>query len=257
MYRASELKSYEIQATDGQVGSVTDFLFDDQSWQARWVVVDVGGWLSRQEVLMPTSHLGDVNRAARAISVDLTRAQVKDSPDPETHRPVSRQFESSLYEHYGWMPYWGVGATGAGAGYLIPPRYPPLGARRAEPPRPDGGREENPHLRSAREVTGYRIEASDGEIGHVEDFLFGDDSWTIRYLIVDTKNWWPGKFVLIVPEWAEEIRWSDRIVRVNRGRDEIKAAPEFDPKARFERADEARLYDYYRVPGYWIGAPRD
>lgn len=254
MIRASELKSYKIEAADGSIGSVADLLFDDERWVIRWLVVDVGGWLSRQEVLLPTSHLGSVSRASASVGVELTQEQVKGSPDAESHRPVSRQLESSLYEHYGWTPYWGgIAATGAGAGYLIPPRYLPKGAsrpRKASPPH--AARQEDPHLRSAKEVTGYRLEASDGEIGHVEDFLFNDSDWTIRYLIVDTKNWWPGKFVLLAPDWAEEIRWGERVVRVTRPRQEIKDAPEFDPKALFERAHESRLYEYYGLPGYWV-----
>lgn len=259
MHRASDLRRYAIEAADGKIGNVTDLLFDDQRWVLRWLVVDTGSWISRKEVLLPTSHLGSVNMAAETISVDLTRAQVKHSPEAETQRPVSRQLEHSLYEHYGWTPYWGgMGAIGSGGEYLVPPRYLVAGTRpRSEPPEAAlAAEEEDPHLRSTKEVTDYHIEASDGDIGHVEDFLFGEDDWAIRYVIVDTRNWWPGKFVLIAPDWAQEIRWSDRIMRVNKTRDEIKGAPEFDPKARFQRTEESRLYEYYGLPGYWVGAPR-
>ena len=258
MYRASDLRKYGIQAVDGKIGSVRDFLFDDWQWVLRWLVVDTGSWLSRQEVLLPASNLGRVDRAAETIAVDLTVAKVKVSPDVETHRPVSRQIESSLYEHYGWTPYWGgTAAIGGGAGYLVPPRYLVAG-RQSESERLASARarkNDDPHLRSAREVTSYHIEASDGHIGHVEDFLFGEEDWAIRYVIVDTRNWWPGKFVLIAPEWVESILWSDRVMRVNKTRDEIKGAPEFDPKARFERADEVRLYAHYGLAGYWVDSP--
>ena len=57
------------------------------------------------------------------------------------------------------------------------------------------------HLRSANKVTGYRIGATDGDIGHVEDFIIDDETWEIRYMVVDTQNWWPGKKVLVAPQW--------------------------------------------------------
>lgn len=251
MYRAVDLRKYGIQAVDGKIGTVTDLLFDDREWVVRWLVVDTGSWITRKEVLLPASNLGHVDGAAETIDADLTKARVEGSPDVETHRPVSRQLESSLYEHYGWTPYWGgMAGIGTAGGHLVPPRYLVAGA---EPERPEQeGREEDPHLRSANEVRTYQIEATDGGIGHVEDFLVGEDDWAIRYIIVDTKNWWPGKFVLIAPEWVESIRWSDRVMRVGRTRDEIKGAPDFNPAARFERADEARLYEHYRLPGYWV-----
>lgn len=177
MYRSSDLRKYGIQAVDGRIGSVTDFLFDDREWVLRWLVVDTGDWLARKEVLLPASNLGSVNAAAETIDFGLTTAKVEESPDAETNRPVSRQFESSVYDYYGWTPYWGgMAATGR----LVPPRYlvadsgPPSDRWASDRPASDRPasdrprREEDPHLRSVNEVISYHIEASDGEIGHVE-----------------------------------------------------------------------------------------
>jgi hypothetical protein len=242
LYKASTLTRYAIQARDGAIGSVADLLFDDERWIVRWLVVDTGSWLPGREVLLPSSHLGAVDPDQGAIAVALTREQVKASPGVETHQPVSRQAEAAIYGHYGWDPYWfgPIGLTGAGMGYpAAPPYVAPDIARPVETP--DGGRPEaapepsveDTHLRSIKEVTGYAIEAEDGDIGHVEDFLVDESAsgspWTIRHIVVDTKNWWPGKFVLIAPDDVAEIRWGDQVMRVLQSREQIKQNPEYDP----------------------------
>lgn len=259
--RTSSLNDYFIRATDGQIGKIVDLLFDDDKWSVRWLVVDTGNWLSGRRVLLASSHLGQVDRSERQVLVQLSRDQVKGSPDVDTSRPVSRQAEASIYDYYNWSPYWssmGAYGTPVVAGVAgIAPLYPAPGAvadgvtkaRRTE--LEAGRREEDPHLRSASEVTGYYIEASDGAIGHVEDFLIDDDDWSIRYAIVDTKNWWPGKFVLIAPDWIEAISWSDGTMRVRRTREEIRNAPEYDPSQPVQRDYESRLYGYYSFPPYW------
>ena len=150
-------------------------------------------------------------RKNREFSVKLTKQQVKDSPEIDTDRPVSRQMETSVYDYYGWSPYWGTGFYMGGYGYMpgVDGMASPLpGSRGARERRlPTAQRPRTmPHLRSVEAVTGYHIHASDGEIGHVEDFLVEDADWSIHYLVVDTKNWWPGKKVLISPRSARRDR---------------------------------------------------
>jgi hypothetical protein len=260
LYKTSDLKRCTIHATDGEIGRVKDLYFDDRCWVARWLVVDTGGWLSGREVLLPSSHLGHADAEAKTITVDLSRQKVKESPGVDTHQPVSRQQEQSIYGHYGWSPYWGgLAAMGAGAGYLIPPVYlmPGVGApsKETQPEefqRPEGDQ----HLRSTSEVRGYHIGATDGEIGHVDDFLVDGDDWAIRYMIVDTRNWWPGKLVLVAPEWGTDVSWNERMVTVRLTRDQIKGAPEFDGSRPLTRTDETRLYGHYGLAGYWGEAPK-
>jgi hypothetical protein len=112
-------------------------------------------------------------------------------------------------------------------------------------------REENVHLRSTQEVTNYYIEANDGDIGHVHDFLVDDENWTIRYVVVDTRNWWPGKKVLVSPEWIRSVSWTDSRVYVDLLRDTIKNGPEYDPSAPLSREYENRLYNHYGRSQYW------
>jgi hypothetical protein len=194
LWNSSVIKGYAIAATDGRLGTVKDFLFDDASWRIRWMVVDTGNWLSGRKVLLPV--LGHLDPEQQEFSVELTMQQVKDSPYIDTHLPVSRQMETDIYYYYGWSPYWGNGPFTDGYGYVggawAPP--PPRGTRpRAEDIADPRRSDDDPHLRSIEAVTGYHVHASDGEIGHVADFLLDDVDWSVHYFIVDTKNWWPGK----------------------------------------------------------------
>ena len=240
--KTSTLTGCSIHAKDGDIGIVSDLLFDDESWSVRWLVVETGSWLTGRKVLLPSSQLMRLIGDARTIPVDLTMAQVEASPDIDTEKPVTRQMESSVFGYYGLPTYWpiGVGAWPAPMGYA--PVY-------ASPTRPTDGDDilrqadrGDPHLRSANEVTGYYVWGSDDDIGHVEDFLIDAENWAIRYIIVDTSNWWAGKQVLVAPSWINSVDWGDQTVRVGRTRREIKNAPEYDPTRPVERDYEAGLH---------------
>lgn len=240
---ASAINGYVVAASDGPLGTVIDFLFDDASWLVRWMVVDTGNWLSGRKVLLPASVLGHLDPTREKFSVTLTMQQVKDSPDIDAERPVSRQMETNVYDYYGWTPYWGTGFyMGGGYGRM----GAVAGRRREEDIARIERRDDDPHLRSIESVTGYHIHASDGEIGHVEDFLVEDADWSIHYLIVDTKNWWPGKKVLISPSSVQEIDWTDKLVHLNVDRQRVKDSPAYDASTTVDRAYEKQFHSYYR-----------
>ena len=247
LWAASDLVGYKIEATDGAIGSVEDFLFDDRRWTIRWAVIDTGDWLPGRAVLLPPSQLVRPDPQRRVLKVALTRAQVENSPDFSTDPPVNRQHEELLYNYYGWAPYWQAGFLEPG---LTPPLMPPLYAAGAKPPEPIAA-EGDPTLRSTSDVTDYRVRARDGDIGHVEDFLVDSDNWAIRYLVIDTRNWWPGKKVLVATHWVTNISWSERAVHFETTRERIKAGPEYDPSA-FDRGYEERLHAHYDMPTYWL-----
>ena len=243
---ASVIRGYRIAATDGDIGTVSDFLFDDGTWSVRWLVVDTGNWLGGRKVLLPPLVLGDIDTATQEFAVSLTKQRVKDSPGIDTDRPVSRQMEKDVYHYYGWYPYWG-GSYMAGYGYMggaMASPYWGYGPREAEITEARR-RNDDPHLRSIKEVTGYHIEATDGGIGHVEDFLLNDSDWSIHYLVVDTKNWWPGKKVLISPRSAEKVNWKDRLVNLNVDRQRVKDSPTYDASTTVDRAYEKQFHSYY------------
>jgi hypothetical protein len=257
----SQFKDFAIHASDGAIGTVTDLLFNDATWLVRWLVVDTGGWLSGRKVLLPPSALANVNHIGRQFSVRLTKQQVKDCPDIETDRPVSRQSEASIYDYYGWSPYWGAGSylgiVGYGGGMVgasvLSRPSPELMQRERE--LDDAQREkDDPALRSIEEVTGYHVHASDGEIGHVADFLVEDDDWSIHYLVVDTKNWWPGQKVLISPLSVRTIEWDDRLVNLGADRQKIKDSPAYDPLMTIDPIYEKSYRNHYGDLKLWENA---
>lgn len=237
------LSGAAISARDGEIGKVHSFLFDDDNWTVRYLVVDTGKWLPGRKVLIAPTALGRPDWQGRTLPVNLTKDQVRNSPDIDTERPVSRQKEAELRKYYDWAPYWGVG-YGIG---LPPGQYVEAdrGAVAVENVQGDV------HLRSTKEVRGYRIHATDGEIGHVEDFIVSDDGWVIRYLVVDTRNWLPGRSVLISPDWVRDIGWEEREVWVDVAKQQIEDSPPFNETDPVNREYETQMYDYYGRPKYW------
>ncbi len=250
LWNASKIKGYTVVATDGEIGTVSDLLFDDQSWHIRWLVVDAGTWFTDRRVLLPTSTLGHANAENETFSVKLTRQEVKDSPDVDTQRPVSRQAERDIYHYYGWSPYWGVGlySGGYGSGMTAPTpvMVPPPDTSRVEAEAMEAQhRRDDPNLRSVDTVVGYYIKATDGDIGHIEDMLIEESDWSIHYLVIDTKNWWPGKKVLILPSSAQDINWDDKTVSVDVSRDKVKNSPVYDESTIVDRDYENQFGAYY------------
>src|SRR5579872_4029642 len=248
LWSASVVNGYSIAASDGRLGGVSDFLFDDGTWRIRWLVVDTGKWLSGRKVLLPPAILGRIDPEKREFSVKLTMQQVRDSPAIDTDRPVSRQLETNIYDYYGWSPYWGNGLFTNGYGYVGDPvgGNPFVLSQHPQPPPDDPQRDDgDPHLRSAEEVNGYHIHASDGEIGHVAGFLLEDADWSVRYLIADTRNWWPGKKVLISPRSVCEIEWGKKLARLDVDRQKVKDSPTYDASTIVDRAYDEHFHNYY------------
>jgi sporulation protein YlmC with PRC-barrel domain len=240
----SELNGYALGATDGEIGSVSDFLFDDNFWTVRYLVADTAKWLPGRRVLISPIALIKIDSHRKIIPVSLTRDQVKNSPDLGS-RDFSRDKESAYFDYYGWPYYW-VGGDIWGA------EISPGGLAAAQKTVTERVQEEAPDttLRSAGEMTGYYIEATDGAIGHVEDLVVDDETWELRYLIVDTQNWLPGKKVLVSPEWIDHISWEDAKVYLDLSRQAIQSSPEYDP-ALLDRTYEERLYEHYDRLPYW------
>ncbi len=238
---ATELRGYAISATDGEIGKVSEFLFDDRSWAIRYLVVDTGGWLTGRLVLIPPHALGHPDRENKALPVSLTRQQVEDSPGIAEDRPVTRQYEAEYYDYFGWPHYWAQPYAWGGE-----EAYPVRGAGDSQPLDTRGqGEDADPHLESTSDLGGCRISALDGEIGHLDDFVLDDEDWEIRYVVVATRDWLPGKKVLIAREWVREVRWRERTLEVGLAKDAIEGAPVFDTHAPIDAQYLERLHTYY------------
>lgn len=236
-----------IAARDGDIGTVETFYFDDQQWTVRHLVVDTGGWLGGRHVLISPIAIGDTDWLNLRLAVNLTKDQIEHSPKVTTDKPVSRQYELDYYNYYGWSGYWmGPSLWGGSMSPLALANGPRTAATVVAEREPA-----DQHLRSTDEVMGYHIQATDDAIGHVTDFIVDDETWQLRYMVVDTSNWWFGKDVLVAPGWIDRVSWSDRKVYVTLTKDTVKDSPAWDPTVPVDRAYEERLYDYYGRPAYW------
>jgi hypothetical protein len=247
---AAFLKGLAIHATDGELGAVDEFLFDDDTWAVRYLVVKTGGWLDDRRVLISPMSVFQADWPAKRLDVTLTKEQVKHSPDIDTHQPVSRQHEADYLGYYGYPYYW------SGPYYWGPSDFPAgmsLEASIRTEAAGDRVRKESAdsHLRSSHAVKGYRVESTDGAIGHIDGFIVDDKSWAIRYLAVATNNWLPGKKVLIAPAWAQNISWEDSRVYVGVTKEAIKSAPEYLESQPLTREYEGQIYVHYGHAPYW------
>ena len=248
---AAILKGFVIRATDGDLGTVVEPYFDDETWAIRYFTVDTGSWLGGRRVLISPMFVLGADWQGKRLDVALTKKQVEDSPSIDTNLPVSRQHEAEYLGYFGYPNYWD-------GPYLWGLSYYPVGLAVAAPtfmePAEDGTRTESAdsHLRSADAVTGYSIDATDGDIGHVCGFVVDDEAWAIRYIEVATRNWWPGKKVLFSPAWVERVSWPDAKVHVGLSREAIEKAPAYDESMPISREYENQLYVHYGRPPYWM-----
>lgn len=242
LIKAKSLHHYQLDSLDGEIGKVQEFYFDDQHWAIRYLVADTGDWLLGRRVLISPYALVAVNSEEGRIAVALSRQQIEDSPAIYTDQPVSRHFEEAYYAYYGWPTYWG----GWGA-YSCPVRSPEAWKDRVR-----DKQAWDPHLRSTHDVRGHHVYAADGDIGHVEDFVIDDETWAIRYLVIDTSNWWQGKKVLVSPRWIQRVSWEEAKVFVSLSRAEIQQSPEYSETYLLDRDYETRLHRHYNLQGYWV-----
>lgn len=242
MLRSSdELRRMAIEATDGHIGHIDEFYFDDDTWTIRYLVVRTGSWLSGRHVLLTPAVVTGADWTSHRLSVSLTMAQVRGSPDVSADRPVSRLQELEYLKYYDQPPYWMLGAEVGGSAIAIDAA---MRAAAAEAEATGAG--PPTHLRSSREVLGYHIEASDGSIGHLRAYLIDDDSWRVRYLVVDTSPWWFGKDVVISPQWVSKVSWGGRCLHVDQTRDAIRESPACSPRAPMTKAFAASLDEHFR-----------
>jgi hypothetical protein len=255
-----DLLEYSVGATDGDIGHAKDFYFDDQAWVIRYLVVETGSWLSSRKVLISPISIGDPDWQEKILPVSITMEQVRNSPDIDTDKPVSRQHEYDFLGYYAYLPYWvgpGIWGVGANRTQLMPEFVSTPSVIEPQPDSVDVDasaaryRSEDTHLRSCKVVMGYHIHASDGEIGHVQGMLVDQDTWAIRYLVVNTSNWWIGHQVLITPEQIRDVSWGDGMVSLNITQQKVKDAPPYDAAFEVDRMHEVSVYKHYGNMAYW------
>lgn len=241
-----DLEGYTASATDGDVGKIVNFLFDDQRWTVRYLIVEPGSFIDGIQVLISPISFREVEWAAHRFHLALTMDKVRSSPSVDVDKPVSRQHEGDFSRYYGFPYYWQSSGLWGMASYPSALAENVKKEEATEPPEEAG----DVHLRSARDVRGYEIQGTDDAIGHVEDFVVDDETWQVKYLVVDTSNWWFGKKVLVAPDWVTRISWEEREVFVDMSREAIRTGPEWDPTAAIDREYEVRLQVHYGRPSH-------
>ncbi len=258
----NDLHGLIVEGTDGSIGRINDLYFDDQAWTIRFLVVETGAWLEGRKLLISPMATGEPDWGRRLLPVSVTREQVRGSPNVDSHKPVSRQHEIENYAYYGYPYYWGgSGIWGDGmrprkmmaayGGATLPEaerQETEFVQAQADARRQRG---DDPHLRSARGMIRYHIHATDGEIGHIDGMIVDDETWTIRYLVVNTSDWWLGHQVLVAPPLISDVSWLEATVSVDLSRGAIKRAPAYDPDALPDREQETSMYEHYARPCYW------
>jgi len=221
-----------LEASDGDIGQVRDFYFDDQSWAVRYVVADTGTWLTNRQVLLSPHAFSDLHQAGKVLCVNLTRKQIEDSPSIELHKPVSRQYEVEYHRHFGWPYYWeGGGLWGGMQGFPIldlPASFP---TGEAATPTTALNQRADVHLRSTQAVNGYHLQATDGIVGHICDFMMDDKSWAVRQLVVKVGHRFTGKEVGIPVSNVIRISYEESKVFVDLNTEAVEhsAAPQLAP----------------------------
>lgn len=233
------LQGYQVRAQGKAVGSIKDFYFDDKAWIIRYLVVDVMLPLTARKILLSPASVTSVESQEQALAINLSHDEIESSPDFDDNKPISRQMETALTQHYDWPMYWKNSGLLLDSNVLMDPQIMQAAA--------EAGREEadaheqadvDPHLRSMDEVLGYYLQARDGEAGRIEDLIVGDNSWRVNYVVVDTGNWLPGRQVLISPTWIEQVKWLDAEVQIDLTRETIENSPEYEPSVIFSGTSE-------------------
>lgn len=245
LWNFDELKGFRLHATDGDLGHVHDVLFEDDSWHVRYLVVDTG-WIFGRRVLIGPQALGEPDGSTRTIPVRLTQEQVKQSPSIDTDKPVGRQQEDAIYRYYGWTPYW---TAGGAVGLPGDPMLDVVGG--AVDPASLGQPEGDPHLRSAREVSGYTVQAGRRDIGRASTLLLDTAVWQVRWLVADVGSAMTSRLVLVAPEWVRGLDWPEARIHVAADADKIANAPAYDPTRSLGREQERAVYEWHGQRPYW------
>jgi len=243
---------FDLRETDGELGKIADFYFDDLSWTIRYAVVKTGNWFSEKKVLISPQAFQTPDWENKQFPVNLTKDQIKNSPDIDTEKPISRQHEEQLNSYYPWVEYWGTPAAhGAGIFGAMPSDlyYENVTPAPVTADTNNSNSQNNDqHLQSTESIKGYNIHAVDGEIGKVVDYLADDSNWKIKYFVVETGSWLDSRKVLLSTRWIKDVNWEDSTVVVDITQEAVKNSPEFDVTEPVKEEAELKLFSYYGKP---------
>lgn len=237
---------------DEDIGEVKDFYFDDETWTVRYMIVSS----EKGDILISTFSVREFDRLSKSLKSNLSAKKVISAPRADLVRPVSKLEEERLANYYGWPMYWVWGGATSGVGM-----YPPEAISSANTPEINEyyqkqyqelqAKIEKSTLRSYKEIIHYGIDTGNEKFGQVEDLLVDDDTFKIRYVVIDTIRFFPSKNVLVASEWIEDVSWDERVFRTNLSKESIKKSPSYEKSHSPDRNFEEKLHANYGLSGYW------
>ena len=227
LHNIKSLIGYRLEATDGDIGKVTEFYVEDTSWLIRYIILETGNWLLHRKVLIAPQAIVKGQARIRTFPINLNKKQIRTSPDIDTDKPVSRQQDMELYGHYA-LQWSGSGfyAGGLEENLSMNPIIDEKIMKEADSK--DKRSEDDLHLRSTKELIGYHIHSTDGDYGRIGDFILDETNWQINYLVVYAHELFGGKKVLMETGQIKEIQWEKSKIMVNLSTQEIEDCPPFD-----------------------------
>jgi len=246
-----KIVGYNLKETDGEIGNIEDFYFDDITWKVRYLVIRTGNWFTGRKVLISPKSLQKADWENEEFLVNLTKDQIQNSPDIDTEKPVSRQQEEELYNYYPWGTYWGADPDEHGAGIFgaMPSELYNSELNTSKAPTAVAVESNDQHLRSTDNVTGYKIHATDGEIGKVVDYIIDDTNWQIKYIIVETGSWLDSRKVVLPVRWIRDISWENSVLIANVTTEQVQTSLEFNPDEVLNSSYGENLNAYYGKSG--------
>ncbi len=242
----SRIKLSSLDGSDGNIGTISDMIVDGDQWAVRYIQVNIGKWLPGRIVPLQPDSIVERDWAIPLAKTNVSADAIENSPEVRSPRPVSRAMEVELAKHFDWQPYWSGGFGHELGG--VPPLSPSLVIDKKKQQEIESTQV---NLRSANEVIGYKVHEADGEMGSVYDLIVDDLAWLVRYIVVDTGNWLPGKKVMLAASWIEQISWTEKAMHLDLTKDQVRGMPQYDPEQAVNRQHEEQLYDYYGRPVYW------
>jgi len=248
LHSYNDLSGYAIRAADGQKGRVDDIYFDDSNWQIRYLVVKSGFLLTGRQGLISNELMGHPDTGTQELPVALSKEEVADAAPAEAEEPVSKQARPGVAAD---VPAWPSFLVGTGYPYSPNLAMDQLGMEHPAPLEPSTFRQGDPHLRSMAEVKGYAAGATDGDMGSVLDFLIDPDGWHVRYFVIDTGNWLPGRRVVATTRWISRVDWADQKIHLDVDGQTVKDAPRFKDLDHHKRSDAQEAIERHGNVGFW------
>jgi len=235
MRKASEFYNKPICAVDDEIGKLTEFYIDERSWQIRYLVVNLGSGFKSKEVLI--SPVAFASFDGERLKIQLTKDEIHKCPVNSSAKPVYIQQKENAELLYSTTQSFG-GFDSRFETVVFPPS-PSINSREDE-------KGENPHFRSSREISGYKILTEDGVEGKVEDLLFDDRLWNIRFLLIRPDTGSDQETRLLIAFWVDHIEWEIETIYLGCRGDYLMRCPKFDPSKHVNISYEDFL-DHYNM----------